>query len=227
MASDQRVLSNLSGRGASRLKFISQPSLGEDLYVPCRLPGCAELVRRKQGAGRSRWFHDRKCLDDFRTRRSALDAAISELASRATDDPLPGARELAGIRSDLDWLLDVRSTYVTPGEWRDTTLPDETSQMPDLEYIRYVQDIRSPSDPCPTCEGTGDLKDHRSPTPTTAQAKQRERVDLLASLVPKLKRLSMMRPSVRFADALDAVHQDALQAEKDLLHLLASHQAGE
>ena len=223
MPSDLPFHHSLSRKTMGRLRFISHTSSNGELTVPCRLPGCDEVVTRRSGAGRSRWFHDRKCVDDFRTRQRALDAAIDELAELATAHS--SERELAAIRSDLDWLLDVRSTYVTPGHWRRTALPEDTSSMPDLEYIRFVQDQRVPVDRCPTCDGTGDLKDRRSPTPSTGAAKRREEVDLLAGIAPKLSRLLALRPTLLLAEAWDEVLLRATEAEETLRQSLSQRDA--
>lgn len=227
MASDLPTWPLLRGRTASRLKSFSHQSGG--IGAPCRLPGCARKVSRSTKPGPSRWFCDHKCADDFRTQQRALDAAIGELAAVYQSDghPAPIRKRL---RADLEWLIEVRQAYVTPRIWRreapiDSNGSDEGAghqeqPLPSAEDA-FREEVRraamrpEPTDPCPTCQGSGDLKDLRSPPETDMRAKHQKTRDTYAEMADVLRRLHLLGDvSLLSVDAHRLLEKRAAEEER-------------
>ncbi len=166
MSVEQPQWPDLSQRTRSRLTAFSDRSHPASTTAPCRLPGCNERVERRETAGPPRFFHHRKCAVEFRTRRNALDAAVEERAE-LLESARHTIREAKRIRADLEWLLDQRSLYVPSGAWRRAPTDGETADADSCATDAYLHSVYlarrkpNPVDPCPTCKGSGDLKDLR------------------------------------------------------------------
>ncbi|MDO7868165.1 hypothetical protein [Nocardioides jiangxiensis] len=239
MSVDQPRWPNLSQRTRSRLTAFTDPLRPGVTTAPCRLPGCDERVERRDTSGRPRFFHDRKCAIEFRTRRSALDAAVEELAE-LLESGHHTTRDANRIRADLEWLLDQRSLYVAPGAWRhgpsDAAPADANSPATDA-YLNSAYLARrkpSPIDPCPTCKGGGDLSHLRAEITrprngrdyqAEARLARRAKMDALARLAAEIENAERVAPNLAWGDAMLEVRRMAAEAERHLMKSL-NHEAG-
>lgn len=165
MQSDQPLPRWLSSRTASRLGFLRKGNSPDRLNFWCRRPGCNEEVVREPGRGRPKWFHNDKCAVEFSRHRAALDDAISELSEvvMSTDVDVHSRREAEWA---LRWFLVARSAYVAPTEWEvlaSRGVPVNAAAITRLvTFWRLAAGRPEPgSDPCPMCQGSGDLSARR------------------------------------------------------------------
>lgn len=139
-----------------RLGFLYDRSDRGFPGTPCRLPGCPGWVEREVRTGRPRWFHDEsRCLKEFRRRREALDAVVTELADQLRSNGLT-ARQTYAVRSQLTWLLNVRATYPGLGDWGLGAPGDLTAGLSPEEVATLALAANSDhGSMCLACNGAG------------------------------------------------------------------------
>ena len=77
------------------------------MAVACRLPECAELVRRPHGGGQRPWFCSSMHRVEFFRRGRALSAAIGALEKESEAEM--GTRARRRLAADLRWLLELQA----------------------------------------------------------------------------------------------------------------------
>lgn len=202
----------LRTKTATRLEFLAHEN--EQSQAPCRLPQCGGWAVRPRKRGRNAWFCGRSCADAFRTQRRALDAALHEMLERFTSETLT-VRERNQLRSDLEWLTEVRQAYVSPGSWRahDPDADPSASADSDEVVTQLLTGRPHHRDPCPSCGGTGDLFSRRRDVSSLPALERRRLVrDKLVSMARLFEELLRLEPQVETAYAVDHWRQRAEEA---------------
>lgn len=217
MTSDQGTWLYLRSKTAGRLSFFSNVSRSGNTATWCWLPGCTKPVERSWTPGRVKWFHQQSCADSFRTRRRALDDAISELAHVYETNPPSGA-DKRRLRSDIEWLLGVRQAYRSPDAWRDAD-DSRSGSGPvsaDEQFRDRLRLEAAPSDPCPTCGGKGDLSKLRPPIPSGMTERLKVEVNTLAEMASVFRRWFELRPGLETMREVERWEQLAREGERRL-----------
>lgn len=216
MSLDQANWPLLDSRTKRRLAFLASPDESVASVSTCRLPSCSAVVERLIRQGPARWFCSRACIDAFQQQQRALDAAIKQLAGECATGQHP-ARKLARLRSDLEWLLEVRSAYAVPGAWRETLngcpAPHSDDRDRDLIQRALNASARVGRQACPACDGTGNGTQFFAGSSDSPALKRQAATRSLAAVARLLSGAMRLTSSLEVVEALDALRQMGIDSE--------------